>query len=1012
MLKSVKFIKKKLLICLLVSLLFLNVFYVSSLADFEGRPDLTIISVSFPTDLYEGEKVEFVVKIKNIVNSETGEFGNISSGESIVVVLKVDDIVVASNSTTNGIKVGNSIFINLSWTAVYSGSGIRSFSVEVNPGNTISESDVNNNFWDGFISISEKESDFEIVDIEKPDFFVFNKTSNVLVSVRNNGAKSTKSIIGFFNSSKQGNIEKIWVNETIERDEVFVFSFNWTPTTFGSQSYSVTITYSDKSHDIFSESIVVGPGLLEWWNASWHYRYFLTIDGKGVFSKSFNFTALLEDLDVSDCVFENYTLRIVKYDYNGEVDEVVDDFLFNESESFNPVFNATGKLLWNVTATSGVKFYCIYFDVVGNSGVRTSLIGNESINVSGDVDIVYAGYAQGWSVNILEPLNNDYLNINDSIDFRVRTDAKAEKVKVFCYALDNISHNFTLELNNLDNNTLWNYSDVSFDLEGNWSLEFHAWDQIGYNATVKTIRLYVGKPDLEVKSISVPSSVYLNDSVSVKSGVYCYNSNLYNVSVLFSVIDNEDKLVYSKLKNIDFLKDKLTNISFEWKANVSGTFTFKIFVDCNNTIDELNESNNFLTKNISVYNYPDLAVLNISWTDAEIMERSSLSFDVIVENKGAGDAVDYVMKLYVEPESNGVMKYETVKDTISFSLKSKKSDTFSLVWDNCAAGRFFVGVKIFVNDTKKDLDIGNNRLLSDRILVVSAYERTKPVIKDVTVTQSTQEKDGIVTIYADVSDNSGLSLVEIKIKNPAGNVVVSDSMFRTSLYIFRYVFTETDEIGSYSFEIIAKDASPNKNNNSYFGAFEIIDDETDPVIDYLAAEPFVQLLDKEVSIVCITYDNGDINSVEVIIITFEGVKYEKDLKETSTNKYVYKDIYNKTGCYNYYVRVIDKSGNKIISDTKKFFITDDLNDADGDGMPNWWEKRYGFDQYDASDANNDYDNDGLSNKIEYQAGCNPLESVAMQNISYRIRSNIGYILLSLICFFAIVIIVHIGRKRK
>jgi len=1012
MLKSVKFIKKKLLICLLVSLLFLNVFYVSSLADFEGRPDLAIMSVSLPTDIDEGEKVEFVVKIKNIINSETGEYGNISSGNSIVVVLKVDDVVVASNSVAKSLKVGNSIFINLSWTAVYASDGKRFFSIAVNPDNTILESDINNNFWDGFIFVSEKETDFEIVDIVKPDFFVFNKTANILVSVRNNGAQSTKPVFGLFKSSKQGTIEKISVNKTIERDEIFVYSFNWTPNTFGSQSYSATITYNDKTHDIFSESIVVGLGLLDWWNASWHYRYFLTVEGKGVFSKFFNFTDLLEDLDVSDCVFENYSLRIVKYDYNGKVDKIVDDFFFNESESFNPIFNATGKLLWNVTDTSGVKFYCIYFDVIDNACVRTSLSENSSIKVYGNAGIVYAGYAQGWNINVLEPLNNDYLNINNSIDFRVRTDAKAEKVKVFYYPLDNISHNFTLELNNIGNNTLWNYSDVSFDLQGNWSLEFYAWDSAGYNATVKTIKIYAGKPDVKVKSISALSSAYLNELVSVKAGVYCYNSNLYNVSVLFSVLDSKENLVYSNLKNIDLLKDKLTNISFNWKANVSGTFTFKVFVDYDKTIDELNESNNFLTKKITVYNYPDLAVLNISWIDIEIMEESSLGFDVIVKNKGAGDASDYIMKLYVEPESNGVMKYENVKDTISFSLKSKEIDTFSLVWAGCITGKFFVGVKIFVNDTKKDLDISNNRLLSDRVLVVLAYESTKPVIKDVTVTPLPQEKDGVVTIYAHVSDNSGLSLVNIKIKNPDGDVVVSDSMFRTSLYRFRYVFTKTVDIGSYNFEIVAKDASPNKNNNSYFGKFDVIDDESDPVIDYLAAEPFVQLLDKEVSIVCIAYDNDDINSAKVIVTAFDGANYEKDLKETATNKYVYKNIYNKTGCYEYYVKVIDKSGNKIISDTKKFFITDDLNDSDNDGMPDWWEKRYGFDPYSASDASNDYDSDGLSNKIEYQAGCNPLEDATVQNISYRLRSNIGYMLLSLICFFAIGIIVYIGKKRK
>ena len=1012
MLRYVKFINKKLFIFLLVFLLVLNVFFASSIADFEGRPDLKIDGVSFPTNVAEGKNVVFVVKIKNIVNPNTGEFGNISSAESIVVTLKVDGILVASNSSNKGLKVGSSIFINLSWTAVYTGDEKRSFSIVVNPDNTIPESDVNNNFWDGFIFISEKETDFEIVDIQKPELFVFDQKANIMVTVRNNGAKSTKSIIGFFNSSKQGTIEKIWVNRTIKRDETFVFSFNWTPKYFDKQSYSINVMYLGKSHDVFSESIFVVPGLLEWWNTSWHYRYFLAVEKTGIFSKFFNFTDLLNDLNLPVCTFENHTLRVVKYANNGKVDGVIDDFFFNKSENFDPVFNATGNLLWNVTGTAGVKFYCIYFDVAGNLGHRTTLVENDTIDISGNVNVVYEGHAEGWGINVLQPLNNEYILFNDSIDFLVKTDAKAEAVKVFYYYVNNISHNFTLYLNDIENGTMWGYSNVSFDLQGNWNLEFYAWDSAGYNATVKTVKIYVSKPDLEVRSISAPSIAYLNDVVSVKTGIYCHYSNLYDVSVLFSVRDSKDKLVYSESRNIDFLKNKLTNISFDWTANISGTFTFEVFVDYNETIDELNENNNFLTKKISVYDYPDLAVLDILWTDATVMERSSLSFDVTVENKGTGDAVDYIMKLYIEPESSGVMKYETVRGTVVVSLKSKKVSTYSLVWDNCVAGRFFVGVKILVNDTKKDSDISNNRLLSNRVLVVSAYERIKPVIKDVLVTPFTQEKSGLVEIYAHVSDDSGLSLVEVKIKNPDDNIIVSESMFRTSLYRFGYIFTETQDIGRYSFEIIAKDASPNKNSNSYVGVFDIVADSTPPVIDYVGAEPFVQLVGEELSIVCIAYDNDDIDSVQVVITPFGDFGHERNLIEISANKYVYKNIYNTTGLYNYYIRVIDKSGNRVVSDTQRFFITYDLNDSDGDGMPDWWEKRYGFDPYDPSDGHKDYDKDGLSNLIEYQAGTNPLKSVPMQNISYRIRSNIGYILLSFICFFVISLIVYFGRKRK
>ncbi|MCK5559046.1 MAG: right-handed parallel beta-helix repeat-containing protein [Thermoplasmata archaeon] len=125
----------------------------------------------------------------------------------------------------------------------------------------------------------------------------------------------------------------------------------------------------------------------------------------------------------------------------------------------------------------------------------------------------------------------------------------------------------------------------------------------------------------------VPTSIRLsteypieNEWISINASIYNNNpETLYDISVRF-IIFNEYFDIYSTTKTIAELGPFETMIeSIMFNFTQTGDYTIEVIVDYYNHIEESNESNNQLIKDITVYQQPQ-AVLEVSSTPAYIGE--------------------------------------------------------------------------------------------------------------------------------------------------------------------------------------------------------------------------------------------------------------------------------------------------------------------------------------------------------------------------------------------------------
>jgi len=1000
MVKIFRNINLKLLASILIIFFIISTVNFSIIAD-AGNNDLSINSIKWEGTIKEEKKTVFVVKIEND--------GNENITTDIKISLYVDNKLTASNITSDDLNIGEIDYLNLSWTPSFGDDELHQLKFVLN-------NDFNNlkEYW---VVIYEKDTTLEIIKMELDEKAYINETIQINTSVINNGASTDEIITARLNSSVKGEIE-VLEKEGLNRDETYNFKFNWTPTEIGVQKLTLFVYLDDDLHDKLEKNVNVTITEYEWWNENWHYRYLISLKGEGNYSQSLNFTKILNDLNVKLKDFENTTIRIIEYSSNGLPIDIVENYSFIESKGFNKTRNATGALKWRVSSGSNIKNYAIYFDVKANIGIRNSLnevnIGNISENV-----LVYSNERyEGWWAELEYPVGDDNILTGDPLNISVITKAKVMELTGIVYNNEDKSLSYPLNFIDTGNNTNWYNNSLNISKEGNWTINITSFDNANYYYNFSSV-FYVGQTDLDLVDIDITiadnvsyTSFHRNDTLNITAYVETLFASVKNVRVSLTIFDSEDNVVVKKSSIVSvFIKDKKTKLVFSWFANITGDFNVVVNVDSDDNVSERDETNNKMEEEITVYEWPDLLVEDIILPKKDITEFDEVKITAKIKNRGSSYAENYKVGLFMEKKigEDPSMSYTDLVYTAYISVKKNSTIKKDLFWDSAEPGDWTVGVKIFWSESKYDLFQLNNMLSSNEFLHVDPVESDKPIIKNVKVSPSSLVQKDLVIITADVYDDSGLKKVDINITDPLDGTYIS-SMIKTDENSFKYSFSKTGEIGEYDFVITAIDNTPKNNFKTYKGEFDVRKDNVDPVISYFGADPIVQKREGYITISCIVSDNIGISDVEARIVTPEGFSYneELDLKE---ERYVYKDIYTISGKYSFFITTTDISGNIEISGKKYFWITDDLNDYDSDGIPNNWENKYNLDSFNSSDADIDSDDDGYTNLEEYKMNTNPRENILIQNMASNIRENIWYLISSVIVFL-IIIVLSIYAKRR
>jgi len=297
-----------------------------------------------------------------------------------------------------------------------------------------------------------------------------------------------------------------------------------------------------------------------------------------------------------------------------------------------------------------------------------------------------------------------------------------------------------------------------------------------------------GKPDLLVENITfIPSNPMVYQNVTIE--VVVKNNGISGSSEVKGALWMNNNI--TEVVDIPALKIwSSTTLTMYWTPTTPGDYTISFIADYYQDLDESNESNNILDRNISVTEGEvDLKVDEIIYNPEIPTAGGNVSLKARVKNIGTKNSSPCKGTFYVDGEMLTTVSIRSLDVNESFVTEPVK-------WIPVERGVYTIRFWVDSTESIDEIDEGNNNLSIS--INVSSNDTIPPLVTINFAPTYVTEKDN-VTFFVNASDESGISYIYLTLHDEPSLIYLSNISYgKNSLSYTCGPFPRKDKIYYYT----------------------------------------------------------------------------------------------------------------------------------------------------------------------------------------------------------------------